>query len=92
MLQRRATRMASNSKRGYEWQAEQTTRIIDASAGSKNIRHHDSRGRPITSADDLTHGADDGIDLVTTFSGKNKQAKSRARNFFESNMRKFDGK
>lgn len=83
--------MASNSKRGYEWQAQQTAQILNASAGSKNIKHHDSRGRPVTSTDDLKHGADHGIDLVTTFSGANKQAKSRARNFFDANMRKLDG-
>lgn len=84
--------MASNSKRGYEWQAEQTAKIIEAGEGSKNINHFDSRDRPITSAGDVKHGADGGIDLVTRFSGKNNQAKSRAKNYFDAKMHKLDGK
>lgn len=84
--------MASNSKRGYEWQGEQTDYIIQAGARSKNVNHYDSHGRPIKSSADVVHGADGGIDLVTMFSGKNKQAQSRARNLFEENLRKQDAK
>jgi hypothetical protein len=84
--------MSSNrSKEGYAKQREWTERILKASAGSKSITHEDGKGRPVRSVDDVRHGSDMGIDLVTNISAKNKQATARVRNAFEAKLKKLDG-
>ena len=84
--------MSSNrSNEGYAKQREWTDRILKASAGSKSITHEDGKGRPIKTVEDVRHGSDMGIDLVTNISTKNKQAAARVRNAFEAKLRKLDG-
>jgi hypothetical protein len=84
--------MSSNrSKEGYAKQREWTDRILKASAGSNSITHEDGKGRPVRSVDDVRHGSDMGIDLVTNISAKNKQATARVRNAFEAKLKKLDG-
>jgi hypothetical protein len=84
--------MSSNrSKEGYAKQREWTDRILKASAGSNSITHEDGKGRPVRSVDDVRHGSDMGIDLVTIISAKNKQATARVRNAFEAKLKKLDG-
>ncbi len=81
----------NRSKEGYAKQREWTRLILEASAGSKSITHADGRGRPVKTVDDVRHGSDMGIDLVTTISTKNKQAASRVKSRFEAKLRKLDG-
>lgn len=84
--------MSSNrSAEGYAKQREWTGRILKASAGSKSITHEDGKGRPVRTVDDVRHGSDMGIDLVTNISAKNKQATARVRNRFEKRLRDNDG-
>ena len=84
--------MSSNrSKEGYARQREWTENILIASRGSKSITHEDGKGRPVRSADDVRHGSDRGVDLVTTISAKNKQAIAKVKNAFEAKLKKLDG-
>jgi hypothetical protein len=83
--------MSTNrSKEGYAKQREWTERILKASEGSKSISHEDGRGRPVRTVDDVRHGADMGIDLVTRVSAKSKQATARVRNAFEAKLKNLD--
>jgi hypothetical protein len=79
------------SREGYEKQREHTRKILNASEGMNSITHTDSRGRPITSEDDIREGPDGGIDLITTFETKNKQSMSRVKNKFEKKLREQYG-
>ncbi len=73
--------MASNrSREGYERQRQHVQRILDASQGMSSVRNKDSKGRPVTHVEDVREGPDGGIDLVTEFEAKNKQAISRVQN------------
>lgn len=67
----------SRSREGYDKQREHVQRIVDASRGMSSVQHEDSKGRPVRSAKDVKEGTDRGIDLVTTFTIRNKQALSR---------------
>ncbi len=78
----------SRSDEGYEKQRQHVQRIIDASRGMRSVRHEDSKGRPVHSGDDVRKGPDGGIDLVTTFEAKNKQALSRVKNRFNAKLSK----
>ena len=81
--------MASNRSRdGYERQRQQVQRILDASQGMSSIRNEDSKGRPVKSVKDVREGPDGGIDLVTKFKARNKQALPRVQHIFN---RKLDG-
>lgn len=81
----------NRSKEGYAKQREWTDRILNASAGSNSITHEDGKGRPVRTVDDVRHGSDMGIDLITNISTKNKQSKARVKNAFEAKLRKLDG-
>jgi hypothetical protein len=76
----------SPSAKGYAKQREITQRIIDASQGMSSVSHEDSKGRPITSASDVKMGPDGGIDMITTFTARNKQALSRVKRCFDSKV------
>jgi hypothetical protein len=51
-----------------------------------SVRHEDSKGRPITSGADVKEGPDGGIDLVTKFEAKNKQALARVQRIFNQKL------
>ena len=76
--------MPSNrSREGYEKQRQHVQRIVDASRGMSSVRHEDSKGRPVTSGQDVREGPDGGIDLVTKVETKNKQSMSRVQNILD---------
>jgi hypothetical protein len=72
----------NRSEEGYERQRQHVARILKAGEGMASVRHKDSKGRAVTNADDVRKGPDGGIDLVTEFEAKNKQALSRVQNIF----------
>ncbi len=76
----------SSSKEGYERQRQHVERILKASQGMESVRHKDSRGRAVTKVEDVRKGPDGGIDLVTEFEAKNKQALSRVKNLFNKRL------
>lgn len=79
--------MPSNrSREGYDKQRQHVQRIVDASQGMSSVRHEDSKGRPVTSGQDVREGPDGGIDLVTKFGAKNKQALSRVQRIFNTKL------
>ncbi len=82
--------VSNSRKQGYEYQREQTRRILEASRGMKSISHEDSKGRPILAVTDICEGPDAGIDLRTRIGAKSQQALSRVRNRFEAKLRDQD--
>jgi len=79
--------VASNrSREGYEKQREHTGRILKASEGMSSVRNTDSKGRPVNRVEDVREGPDGGIDLVTAFQAKNKQALARVQGIFNRKL------
>ena len=79
--------MASNrSREGIARQRHHAQRILNASEGMSSVRNKDSKGRPVTSVEDVREGPDGGIDLVTEFEAKNKQALSRVQGIFNKKL------
>jgi hypothetical protein len=79
--------MASNrSREGYQKQREHIARILKASEGMSSVRNTDSKGRSVTSVENVREGPDGGIDLVTEFEAKNKQALARVQGIFNKKL------
>lgn len=75
------------SKEGHERQRQFVERILKASEGMASVQHKDSKGRAVRRAEDVRKGPDGGIDLVTEFEAKNKQALRRVQNLFNKKLK-----